>query len=60
MKIDSQAELKANVETLATERDKTPLDIITELQIAAAQTKNETLLDALGELKWTYIELLTS
>ena len=48
-------ELKQSIEQLAKERSRTPLEIITELQAAAAATDNEELLDDLCELKWDYI-----
>ncbi len=47
--------LKDQVEKLAEEKKETPLDIITQLQTAAAVTNNEELLDQLSELKWEYI-----
>ena len=47
-------ELQKNVELLAAEEGKTPVEIITQLQAAAALT-DEVLLDALCELKWLYI-----
>ena len=50
-------ELKANIEKLAEEENKTPLEIITQLQPAAAATGNDELLDALCELKWDYIKI---
>ena len=47
--------LKKNIEQLAEEEGKTELEVITELQGAAAQTGNEGLLGLLCELKWDYI-----
>jgi hypothetical protein len=48
-------DLKANVETLAAQEGKSPLEIITLLQTGAAASSNEELLEALCELKWDYI-----
>ena len=56
MEINAQAELKANVEALATQENSTEVEIITKLQAAAAAKGNTTLLDALCELKWSYID----
>ena len=49
--------LKANIETLAAEQNKTPLEIITALQAGAVKLNNNELLDALCEIKWDYISL---
>jgi hypothetical protein len=49
--------LKANIETLAAEENKTPLQIISALQAGAVKLGNNELLDALCEIKWDYIEL---
>jgi hypothetical protein len=49
--------LKANIETLAAEQNKTPLEIITALQTGAVKLNNNELLDALCEIKWDYISL---
>ena len=49
-------ELQKNVETLAAEAGQTELEIITQLQAAAAVTDAEALLEELCELKWKYIE----
>jgi len=48
-------ELKNNIETLAAQENKTPLEIITQLQAGAALTENNELLDMLCEVKWDYI-----
>ena len=48
-------DLKTNVETLAAQEGKSPLEIITLLQTGAAASSNEELLEALCELKWDYI-----
>lgn len=49
--------LKANIEALAAEQNKTPLEIITALQAGAVKLNNNELLDALCEIKWDYISL---
>ena len=49
--------LKANIETLAAEENKTPLQIISALQAGAVKLGNNELLEALCEIKWDYIEL---
>ena len=49
------ADLKTNVETLAEEEGKTPLEIITLLQAAAAAIGDDEQLEALCDLKWDYI-----
>lgn len=51
--------LRHNVETLAAAENKTPLEIITDLQAGAAKLGNAPLLDALGDLKWEYIDANT-
>ena len=48
-------ELKQNIETLAAQENKTPLEIITQLQHGATIDKNDALLDMLCEVKWDYI-----
>jgi hypothetical protein len=48
-------DLKANIETLAAQENKTPLEIITQLQAGAAIAGNNELLDMLCEVKWDYI-----
>ena len=52
-------ELKANIEKLARQQDKTQLEIITQLQTATAltdvQKNDEKLLTQLCDLKWDYI-----
>ena len=48
-------ELKQNIETLAAQENKTPLEIITQLQHGATIAKNDALLDMLCEVKWDYI-----
>lgn len=45
-------DLEKNIATLAEEEGKTELEIITELQTAAAAIGNEQLLDELSEIKW--------
>ncbi len=50
-----KAALKINVETLAKERNATPIQIITQLQSGAAIAESDELLDALCDLKWEYI-----
>ena len=50
-------ELKKNIETLAKQEEKTPLEIISQLQHGATIAGNEELLDALCEVKWDYISL---
>jgi hypothetical protein len=47
--------LRHNVEILAASENKTPLEIITELQVGAAKLGNEPLLEMLCDLKWEYI-----
>lgn len=46
---------KQNVEALAAAEGRTPLEIITMLQVGAAKIGDEAALDALSELKWEYI-----
>jgi hypothetical protein len=53
--IEPVNELKNNIETLAAKENKTPLEIITQLQAGAALTENNELLDMLCEVKWDYI-----
>jgi len=53
--METTTDLKTNVETLAKQEGKSPLEIITMLQAGAAKTEDEALLDALCELKWDYI-----
>jgi hypothetical protein len=48
--------LRTNVETLAAEENKSPLEVISMLQAAAAKTGNSELLEQLCELKWAYLE----
>jgi len=52
-------ELKANIERLAQQEDKSELEIITQLQSAIAltnvQDNDEKLLFQLCEVKWDYI-----
>lgn len=48
-------ELKKNIETLAAQENKTPLEIITQLQHGANIAQNEELLEMLCEVKWDYI-----
>jgi hypothetical protein len=47
--------LRTNVEALAAEENKSPLEVISMLQAAAAKTGNEELLEQLCELKWAYL-----
>ena len=54
-KTNAMNELKKNIETLAAQESKTPLEIITQLQTGAALTENNELLDMLCEMKWDYI-----
>ena len=49
------SDLKANIETLAKEENKTPLEIITLLQAAAAAIGDDEQLEELCNLKWDYI-----
>lgn len=51
-----KTELQKNVETLARKAGQTELEIITQLQTAAAIINDEELLEELCELKWKYIE----
>ncbi len=51
----NETTLKQNVELMAKQEGKTPLEIISMLQSGAVISKNEALLDALCELKWDYI-----
>ena len=51
----NKAELKQNIEKLATEENKTEVEIISELQAGAAKMGQEEVLEALCELKWDYI-----
>lgn len=46
---------KQHIEQLAKEEGKTPLEIISMLQAAAAKTGDTKTLDALCELKWEFI-----
>lgn len=55
--MNNTADLKSNIETLASEQGKSALEIITELQKGATITGNEALLDVLCEIKWDYISL---
>ena len=48
-------ELKAQIKELANEEGKNEIEIISDLQTAAAITENNELLDALCEIKWDYI-----
>ena len=48
-------DLKANIEKLAKDENKTALEIITALQSSCAATGQDELLDELSELKWDYI-----
>lgn len=49
------SDLKTNIEQLAAEEGKTPLEIISLLQAAAAAIGDDEQLEALCELKWDYI-----
>jgi len=49
--------LKQNIETIAAEKGKNEIEIITLMQTGAATTDNEELLNMLCELKWDYIEV---
>jgi hypothetical protein len=49
-------ELKKSVETLAKQEGLTEIETISLLQTGAALIGNSTLLGALCELKWDYIE----
>ena len=49
------SELKTNVETIAKEQGKSPVEIISQLQTGAAAIEDEAMLEALCELKWEYI-----
>lgn len=49
------AKLKANIEALAAAEGKTELEIITQLQAAAALTGENGLLEMLCELKWNIL-----
>lgn len=55
----TEQELKANIEELARQQDKTQLEIITQLQTAIAltdvQKDDEELLTQLCDLKWDCI-----
>ena len=53
--IEPMNELKKNIETLAVQENKTPLQIITQLQSGASLTENNELLEMLCEVKWDYI-----
>lgn len=48
-------DLKKHIETLAGENNKTEIEIITDLQAAAAALDNESMLDTLCEVKDHYI-----
>lgn len=50
-------ELKENIEKIAAEQGKSPLQVISELQKGAVAVKNDELLEALCEVKWDYIEI---
>jgi hypothetical protein len=50
-------DLKANIETIAAEESITPIEAITLLQAAAAAVNDESMLDALCEIKWDYITI---
>ena len=50
-------ELKKNIETLAAQENKTPLEIITQLQHGANISGNGELLEMLCEVKWDYITI---
>ena len=55
MQIEPMNELKKNIETLAVQENKTPLQIIAQLQAGASLTENNELLEMLCEVKWDYI-----
>ena len=48
-------ELKSNIEAIAQEQGKSPIEIISQLQAGAAIVNDEAMLEALCELKWDYI-----
>ena len=48
-------ELKANIETLAATENKTPIEIISQLQAGAVIAGQDALLDMLCDVKWDYI-----
>lgn len=48
-------ELKKNIEALAAQENKTPLEVISQLQHGAHLSGNEALLEMLCEVKWDYI-----
>lgn len=48
-------QLRASVQTIATEKGVSVLAVITDLQAAAALTNNDILLDQLSDLKWEFI-----
>ena len=50
-------ELRQNIEVLANQENKTPIQIIAQLQAGAVITGNDELLDALCEIKWDYIAI---
>ena len=50
-------DLKTNVEKIAKQEGKTPLEVISELQAGATTIGNNDLLDMLCDLKWDYIKI---
>jgi hypothetical protein len=49
-------ELKANIETMAVDENKTPLDIINELLTGAAKMGHEAAIDALLTIRQPLIQ----
>lgn len=52
----NQAQLKEAIEAAAIVQGRTEIEVITDMQAAAATLKHEAVLEVLCDLKWIYID----